>query len=719
MRRSARLRVVFQTFSWIVLFALFSTIYADVTFTKEEMNWMEEHPVIKYAPDLNYPPFEFKDSDDTIKGIVPDYLKRISEITGLEFEVAEYAIWNDALESLKNNEIDLVTASETGDRKPVYGFSESFIDIPAVIVVRQDNPDIRSMKDLEGKTISTVNGWFINEVVRDQFKTINTKVFDNMDQALNAVSLGEVDAIVVNLGTASYKIQENRILNLKVIENSGISYSLSFAVRKEHVLLLSILNKSLQAIDPSEARAIENEWTTVKRARFYETSEFLTVIGITAVLIVLMWLWVALLKREVDKRTRELSESLSEAQSMKVDRARSLEQLTANKNLLNAIIDLVPYFIFIKNSEGVFLLVNRAMAAFYGLSPAEMIGKKLTEILPFIDDKEQQFYIERDREVLANGKELMIPYENFRNQFDQQGIYKVYKACIAIESESPNCILTVAVDMTEEFNAKKELEEHQRALLEAELQLADLEKKATLGSMVGGITHEINNPVGISVTALSHLKYEHEAFKRKMNDGKLNQKELMEYLSDQDEAISILEMNINRAVDMIQSFKKMSVDQLSEAKSNFDLCDTVDHVIKSLSHQWKRQGHRILFTSDCPIVIESYPGSYSQVFTNLILNSIIHGFEDRTDGTVTIEIQKTDEHIHIRYKDDGKGMTKEHLALVFQPYFTTKRSQGGSGLGMQVIYNVIVRTLHGTIAFDSEVGQGVTCEMKVPVYLRE
>jgi PAS domain S-box-containing protein len=399
--------------------------------------------------------------------------------------------------------------------------------------------------------------------------------------------------------------------------------------------------------------------------------------------------------------------------------AKRTSALTKNKNMLNRIIDHVPHFIFVKNYDGVFVLVNKAMADYYDKKISVMVGKKLSEVLGDVSEDDSDFYLSRDREVITTNRDMIIPEETFRNNKGDLEIFRVHKTSIHIDGEEKPCALTIAVNMMEEISAKKELQVNQDALLRAELQLAESEKKATLGSMVGGITHEINNPIGISVTALSHIRFEHDIFKEKFENEKLSKEDLVNYIEGQDEGIRILQINIDRAVEMIQSFKMMSNDQLSEAKANFDLCDTINHVITSLHHQVKRKGHTITFVSECPIFITSYSGSYSQVFTNLILNSVVHGFENKSSGSIEIKVTREQDKIIMIYKDDGIGMTPEHLSKVFQPYFTTKRSQGGSGLGMQIIYNIIVRTLHGTINFDSKINEGVICTMKIPFNVSE
>ena len=138
------------------------------------------------------------------------------------------------------------------------------------------------------------------------------------------------------------------------------------------------------------------------------------------------------------------------------------------------------------------------------------------------------------------------------------------------------------------------------------------------------------------------------------------------------------------------------------------------HVTHSLSHELKRKNAKVRLILPEVVVIDSYPGSYSQVLTNLIMNSLIHGFDKSQNGLITIEANVIDENLEIHYRDNGIGMNEELLEKVWQPYFTTKRDKGGSGLGMQIIYNIVVRVLKGHVTFSSQLNQGVYCYISVP-----
>ncbi len=246
--------------------------------------------------------------------------------------------------------------------------------------------------------------------------------------------------------------------------------------------------------------------------------------------------------------------------------------------------------------------------------------------------------------------------------------------------------------------------------------MVEQETMANLGSLVAGVAHEINTPIGVGVTAASHLWNKTEEIHGLVEQGSITRNELDEYLRIASESSTMILSNLKRAAELIRSFKRIAVDQAGHQRRVFNLCQTLNDVVMSLSPRLKKTQHHIEL--DCPdnISLDSLPGVYSQVLTNLIDNSLIHGFAGIEQGHINIEVRQHSEQLHIHYSDDGNGMPKEVQDKIFVPFFTTRGNNGGSGLGGSIIFNSIAQ-LGGKIAVTSTPGKGTQFDIRLPCHL--
>jgi signal transduction histidine kinase len=245
-------------------------------------------------------------------------------------------------------------------------------------------------------------------------------------------------------------------------------------------------------------------------------------------------------------------------------------------------------------------------------------------------------------------------------------------------------------------------------------QLVQNEKMASLGGLVAGIAHEINTPIGIGVTAASHLQDNIILFQSKFDSGKIKKSEMAEFLEASNEASSILLKNLERAAKLIRSFKQVAIDQTSEDLRSFKLKEYLEEVIHSLRPNLKKTHITIELICDKELELNSYPGAYSQILTNFILNSLIHGYEGNPKGLIIIDITLKDDEILLRYCDDGRGIPEEHITKLFDPFFTTRRGQGGSGLGLHLVYNIVTQQLNGSISAQNKPSMGACFELTIP-----
>ncbi|WP_424094562.1 AAA family ATPase [Moorena producens] len=245
--------------------------------------------------------------------------------------------------------------------------------------------------------------------------------------------------------------------------------------------------------------------------------------------------------------------------------------------------------------------------------------------------------------------------------------------------------------------------------------LVESEKMAALGSLVAGVAHEINTPVGTSITAASILADETQGFRQVLQNGKLKRSVLQNYLDTVEESSELILSNLQRAGELVQSFKQVAVDQAHLEKRTLNVKEYLEEVLISLEPQLKQTSHRLTIDGDETVTIETYPGAISQVITNLVMNSISHGYQPKQNGQLHLHIDRVDEQLMITYHDDGCGIAQEHLGQIFEPFFTTARARGGSGLGLHIVYNLVTQKLLGQIEVKSQIGKGTEFMITLPI----
>ncbi|WP_177208039.1 sensor histidine kinase [Pseudoalteromonas denitrificans] len=243
-------------------------------------------------------------------------------------------------------------------------------------------------------------------------------------------------------------------------------------------------------------------------------------------------------------------------------------------------------------------------------------------------------------------------------------------------------------------------------LKNTELQLIEAEKNAALGGLVAGVAHEINTPLGISVTASSSLLEVTDELNTKFSSGSMKRSDFESSMLHLQDCAHIILKNSNRAADLISSFKQIAVDQTSYERRSFMFKAYIDEIVFTLRPQINKSEIKVQVECEEDFIVDSYPGAIAQVVSNLVLNALLHGYSDKDEGNIVIKIDKKGERIQLDFCDDGKGISVEHLGKIFNPFYTTNRNAGGSGLGLHIISNIVTNSLQGRITCDSELGKG-------------
>lgn len=424
----------------------------------------------------------------------------------------------------------------------------------------------------------------------------------------------------------------------------------------------------------------------------------------------------AALKQELDKcqqqldmaelMLREQSEELSEANQKLRDtsdevmllRRQSLESETRERvaladadaaELVRGIVETVPDAIITIDTSGSISMLNPAAEQMFGYSARELAGHNISELMPEPFRSEHDGYLQRyletgEARIIGTGREVVA----LRRDGTE---FPVDLAVGRFNTGNELMFAGVIRDISERKAAERELALTQQ-------QLAQSEKLASLGGLVAGVAHEINTPVGIGVTAASTLRERASALHEAFSGGQLRKSEFEEFLRVASESSDLILQNLDRASHLVQSFKQLAVIGTGGDHRTFDLNQQLTETASMLRGQLAEKKVSLTLHCEPEIAMQSYPGELREVLHELIDNAAIHAFPDVTsDGTVTIDAARGGHGVIIRLRDNGRGVPADNMGKLFEPFFTTRRGQGGGGLGLHVVYNRVTGSLGGNI----------------------
>jgi len=401
------------------------------------------------------------------------------------------------------------------------------------------------------------------------------------------------------------------------------------------------------------------------------------------------------------------------------DQKRAEDAIAEGRRRLQQVIDTVPAVINVKDRELRYILMNRYMAGIFGIEPADAIGRTTSDLMSRYGARKTD---ENDKRVLESGGELGFYEEEYLDSSGSLRHWLVNKLPLLDADGAIENIVTVALDIGERKRGEQEMRKAKdaaeaalRNLRETQNSLIEAEKLAALGRLVAGVAHEVNNPVGISLTVASSLERKTALFAAEVARGDLRRSSLAEFIETSRDASSQLVANLNRAAELITSFKQVAADRNYSDQRTFDLGDLTEQVVMSLRPGLRK--HNLTLNVDCQpnLTMNSYPGPYGQVLTNLFLNAVAHAFPDGKSGVVEIKVRESGrDNVEVIFSDNGCGMSLDVRRRAFDPFFTTRRDQGGTGLGLHIVYNIVTNRLGGRLDLDSQPGGGTRIQMILP-----
>ncbi|QUY44898.1 ATP-binding protein [Acaryochloris marina] len=269
-------------------------------------------------------------------------------------------------------------------------------------------------------------------------------------------------------------------------------------------------------------------------------------------------------------------------------------------------------------------------------------------------------------------------------------------------------------EIEQRITTEKTLTETIDQLKNTQSQLIESEKMAALGNLVAGVAHEISTPIGTSITAASTLADETQTFLKAVEQGQVKRSVFSRYIHVAKSSSKLVLSNLHRAGDLVRSFKLVAVDQSHQEQREFNVKSYLQEVVNSLRPQLKNSKHQLLLTGDDSLVITSYPGLLAQIVTNLVTNSLTHAYQPSEPGLMQVDIQKEFQGLQLIYSDDGCGIPPEKQRKIFEPFYTTARDRGGTGLGLHIVYNLVTQSFSGKIKVDSQAGKGTKFLISLP-----
>ena len=442
------------------------------------------------------------------------------------------------------------------------------------------------------------------------------------------------------------------------------------------------------------------------------------------------------LEKGVAERTSQLVIMNKDLEREISERKRSAEALRVSEEKYRTILESMQEGYFEVDLTGKLKFFNESAAKILGYSMQEMANLDYRD---YTNKKTAEKMFQAFNRLYSSGKSVNVMDYGVVRKDGGTRIISMSTSLIRNQQGEPDGFRGVARDDTARKRAEEKIrqmndelerrvEKRTAQLNETNLvlkqslstvkktqdRLVQTEKMASLGSLVAGVAHEINTPVGIGVTASSLLEEKTRQINSLHASGEMKRSDLEKYLKTANDASASILLNLNQAADLIRSFKQVAVDQSNEERRSFRVKEYINNVLLSLRPKLKKTEHHVQV--ECPenLKINSYPGAFSQIVTNLVMNSLLHGFSGIDRGEIQIKFSKTDADYLLTYSDNGVGMDANTYRNIFDPFFTTKRATGGTGLGMHIVFNLVTQTLNGKINCKSEPGKGTFYAIKIP-----
>ncbi|MEI6414786.1 MAG: PAS domain-containing sensor histidine kinase, partial [Pseudomonadota bacterium] len=398
------------------------------------------------------------------------------------------------------------------------------------------------------------------------------------------------------------------------------------------------------------------------------------------------------------------------------------ERIRQTQAHLDTLLDHSPDPMLCVARNGTIVRTNQMAEKFFGYSSFDLLTMTVEQLIP---ERFRTAHIEQRQGFFAHPENRPMGGKAVLSALTRDGREPNVEISLSYTGEGEKRLSTITIrDVTEQernrvalVDARQRAEDNLARQRDMQNDLVQAEKMAALGGLVAGVAHEVNTPVGVTLSSATHLEAETRKADALYQAGELTEDGLTDYFATARQAARLMTINSQRASDLIQSFKQVAVDQTGGERRKFNLATYLDEILLSLRPRLKKAPVKVAVACPRDLFVDGFPGALSQVLSNLIMNSLTHAFDPEQAGHIDILARLADaagEWIEIVYRDDGRGIPPELHTQVFEPFFTTRRGKGGSGLGLHIVSNILRQTLKGTLELDSATGQGTAFTLRFP-----
>jgi PAS domain S-box-containing protein len=399
--------------------------------------------------------------------------------------------------------------------------------------------------------------------------------------------------------------------------------------------------------------------------------------------------------------------------------AAKSEVLLFPQPALQLIYDTAPIGLACLSPDCRYLQINQRLTEICGISVEGHLGNTVRDCVPALADSVEAIV----RSIMETGEPVTgIEVAGQRADQSEERSWITYWHPLRAPSGEIVAVNVAAEEITERKRSEQEMRRAREAaeqalehLRETQASLIEAEKLAALGRLVAGVAHEINSPVGSSLTVASSLLRRYETFAAEVGRGDIRRSTLNEFLDGVRNASVQLVANLNRASELVQSFKQVAADRSNLQRRFFDLAELTEQVFVGLRPELRKRGLSFDLVCEPDLLMDSLPGPYGLVLSNIVLNSVVHAFPNGKGGTISFRARALEPNeVEIVLADDGCGMSPQIRRQAFDPFFTTRRHEGATGLGLHIVHSMVVDRLNGQLTLTSEPGAGTTVRLILP-----
>jgi two-component system sensor histidine kinase/response regulator len=642
-----------------------------VILTNEEHRWLREHKTIRLGVDADWAPVEFIDLDGEYKGISSEYTRIFAAQLGINWVKPRKISWAEVQARLKNKSLDVAPMiSRTPEREAYLNFTKPYLDFPYVIFNRRGTTPLKGLDDLKGMKVAAIEGYAIVKNLRQDHPLIELRFYQNAKEALQAVSIGEVDAFVGSLAVGGYLIGHEGLTNLQVAAPTSYSRKYGIGVRKDWPELVGILNKAIDTLDDELKNDIFRRWSTVKYEQHVDYTLVWQILGVALLILAIGSIWILQIRR-----SRQI-----------IQQGRERLELTLKSAQLGAWEARV-------SSAGVpeLLSLDETFCRHHGM-PEMVEHLTLEKLYGYINQEDIPSLREGVKHFLLTRGKADISLE-YRVHGEDRWLYSKGHTLEWDESGRPKYVVGITQDITERHKANEALQQANRFK----------------GEFLANMSHEIRTPMN-AIIGLGYL---------------LGKTSLVPKQSDYVHKIQISAKSLLGIIDDILDFSKIEAGRLTIESIPFSFEDIFESISIMAATRIGDSPIEFLydFDSDIPPKLEGDPYRIGQILTNLVSNAV--KFTQSGSIVVRVAVKERDRRkIALRFEveDTGIGIDPDKLELLFEPFTqvdgSTTRNYGGTGLGLSICQKLCT-LMHGSIGAESEPGKGSLFYFELPLRYSE